>query len=48
VADVLGWLGWSLGCQERPEPAALEALVAGFRWDRVPLGPVAAPAEWCG
>ncbi len=43
---VVGWLGWSLGCLERPEPAAAGDLVAGFRWDRVPPGPVAVPAAW--
>lgn len=47
-AQVLGWLGWSLGCLERPEPAAASDLVPGFRWDRVAPGPVAVPAAWCG
>lgn len=47
VDQVLGWLGWSLGCLERPEPARLEELVPAFRWDRVPAGTVAAPAAWC-
>jgi glutamyl-queuosine tRNA(Asp) synthetase len=46
AAQVLGWLGWSLGCLERPEPARLEDLAAAFRWDRVPPGPVAVPAAW--
>ena len=46
AATVLGWLGWSLGCLERPEPATLAELLPGFRWDRVPAGPVAAPAAW--
>jgi glutamyl-queuosine tRNA(Asp) synthetase len=45
---ILGWLGWSLGCLERPEPARPEDLVPGFRWDRVPRGPVAVPETWCG
>ena len=44
--QVLGWLGWSLGCQEQPLPARLEDLAAAFRWDRVPPGPVAVPAAW--
>jgi glutamyl-queuosine tRNA(Asp) synthetase len=44
---VLGWLGWSLGCQERPGPASLEDLVKAFRWDRVPPGPVQVPGAWC-
>ena len=46
LAAVLGWLGWSLGCLDRPEPARLEDLVSRFRWDRVPAGPVPVPAEW--
>lgn len=44
--QVLGWLGWSLGCLDRPEPCRALDLVASFRWDRVPRGPVAAPAAW--
>ena len=47
AARVLGWLGWSLGCVERAEPAAAADLVAGFSWARVPPGPVAVPPEWC-
>ena len=43
---ILGWLGWSLGCLERPEPARLENMVPGFRWDRVLAGPVAVPETW--
>ncbi len=46
AAEVLGWLGWSLGCLERPGPARLEDLLPGFSWAKVPAGPVAAPAEW--
>jgi glutamyl/glutaminyl-tRNA synthetase len=48
AARVLGWLGWSLGCVERAEPAAAADLVAGFSWARVAPGPVAVPPEWCG
>jgi glutamyl/glutaminyl-tRNA synthetase len=43
---VLGWLGWSLGCQEHPEPASLEDLLKGFAWERVPRGPIPVPAGW--
>lgn len=43
VPDILGWLGWSLGCLDRPEPCGAEDLVARFRWERVPRGPVRAP-----
>jgi glutamyl-queuosine tRNA(Asp) synthetase len=47
AAQVLGWLGWSLGCLERPEPVRAADLVPAFRWDRVPAGALAAPPEWC-
>ncbi|WP_306602134.1 tRNA glutamyl-Q(34) synthetase GluQRS [Geothrix sp. 21YS21S-2] len=46
AARVLGWLGWSLGCLERPERAGLEELLPGFSWAKVPSGPVAVPASW--
>jgi glutamyl/glutaminyl-tRNA synthetase len=45
-AQVLGWLGWSLGCLERPEPCGVADLVLEFAWDRVPRGPVQVPAAW--
>ena len=48
AAQVLGWLGWSLGCQERPEPARLEELLPNFHWSRVPSGPQSVPAAWVG
>ncbi len=33
---VLGWLGYSLGCLERPEPCRAEDLVPGFCWSTLP------------
>lgn len=33
---VLGWLGYSLGCLDRPEPCRAEDLVAGFHWETLP------------
>jgi len=45
IAQILGWLGWSLGCLDRPEPAGLEDLAA-FRWDQVPSGPQPVPEAW--
>jgi glutamyl-queuosine tRNA(Asp) synthetase len=44
--QVLGWLGWSLGCLDRPEPVLLEDLVTRFRWAGVPAGPIPVPAAW--
>jgi len=46
VPELLGWLAWSLGCQERPEPCRAEDLVAAFAWDRVPAGEVRVPEAW--
>lgn len=43
---ILGWLGWSLGCQEGPEPCSADALVPRFAWNRVPTGDVRVPAVW--
>jgi glutamyl/glutaminyl-tRNA synthetase len=43
---LLGWLGWSLGCQERPEPCSAEDLIGAFAWDRVPKGEVRVPSDW--
>jgi len=48
VPEILGWLGWSLGCLDRPEPVSAAELVGRFRWERVDPGPVAVPPEWRG
>jgi glutamyl-queuosine tRNA(Asp) synthetase len=45
-AQVLGWLGWSLGCLAQPEPCRAVDLIPEFAWDRVPTGPVGVPAAW--
>jgi glutamyl-queuosine tRNA(Asp) synthetase len=45
-AEVVGWLGWSLGCLERPAACRAAELVEGFEWSKVPAGPVAAPEGW--
>ncbi len=46
AGEVLGWLGWSLGCLERPEACAAIDLVPKFRWERVPKGDVRVPEAW--
>lgn len=43
---LLGWLGWSLGCLDAPQPCEAEALIPGFAWERVPPGPVSVPEAW--
>jgi glutamyl/glutaminyl-tRNA synthetase len=40
---ILGWLGWSLGCLDRPEPCRADELIAPFDWARVPQGEVLLP-----
>lgn len=44
--DLLGWLGFSLGCLDRPEPCAAADLLPRFEWANVAKGPIAIPAEW--
>jgi glutamyl-queuosine tRNA(Asp) synthetase len=44
--DLLGWLGWSLGCLERPEACSAGELVEGFHWSRVPQADLRIPATW--
>lgn len=44
--DLLGWLGWSLGCLEHPSPCSIEELVPAFAWSRVPKGDIRVPEAW--
>jgi glutamyl/glutaminyl-tRNA synthetase len=44
--EVLGWLGWSLGCLDRPAPCAASGLVAAFDWSRVPRDDIRVPEAW--
>lgn len=46
VPEVLGWLGWSLGCLDRPEPCVAADLIPRFSWARVPPGEVRVPEAW--
>ena len=46
IAEILGWLGWSLGCLDRPKPCRAEDLVAGFEWSRVRPGAIPVPEGW--
>jgi len=45
-AEVLGWLGWSLGCLDRPGPCEASDLIGGFDWARVPKAEARVPAAW--
>jgi len=47
VLELVGWLGWSLGCRERPEPCPADELIQGFDWSRVPRGELKVPPDWC-
>lgn len=46
AADILGWLGWSLGCLDRPQPCAAADLIREFDWARVPQGEIRVPEAW--
>ncbi len=53
VPEFLGWLGYSLGCLERPEPCTAEDLLGTFAWERVPdleapSAQLRALGEWLG
>jgi glutamyl-queuosine tRNA(Asp) synthetase len=44
--EVIGWLGYSLGCLDHPEPCRAEDLIPRFDWSRVPAGEVCVPEDW--
>ena len=44
LPEIIGWLGWSLGCLERPEHCSIEALIPGFFWRAVTPSGVALPS----
>lgn len=46
VRELLGWLGWSLGCLEVPESCLAEDLIPSFSWGRVPPGAIPIPGRW--
>lgn len=46
AAEVLGWLGWSLGCLDRPQACVAADLIREFEWARVPRGEVRVPEAW--
>ncbi len=43
---VTGWLGFSLGCLDAPEPCRAEDLIPHFDWSHVPSGEVRIPENW--
>jgi glutamyl-queuosine tRNA(Asp) synthetase len=46
VEELLGWLGWSLGCLERPAPCSVADLIEAFAWSRVSKGDIKVPEAW--
>ncbi len=46
LEDLVGWLGWSLGCLEAPRACTAADLVASFDWSKVPKGAVRLPGGW--
>ncbi len=46
VEEVIGWLGWTLGCLDRPEPCMAAALIPYFAWGSVPAAEIRIPEGW--
>ena len=46
LPDILGWLGWSLGCLTQPEECLAIDLIETFAWERVLAGAVCVPSGW--
>jgi glutamyl-queuosine tRNA(Asp) synthetase len=46
IPEIMGWLGFSLGCLERPGPCAAADLVDRFDWGKVPAIEVRVPEAW--
>jgi glutamyl-queuosine tRNA(Asp) synthetase len=46
LPELIGWLGYTLGCLDRSEPSAAADLIPRFDWARVPKGDVRVPAPW--
>lgn len=45
AARLIGWLAWTCGLQDSPEPVTPQALVNRHRWDRLPREPVCCTSE---
>jgi len=46
IPELLGWLGWSLGCMQKPQPCAASELIPHFRWEPSLCESVRIPREW--
>jgi glutamyl-queuosine tRNA(Asp) synthetase len=46
TAEIIGWLGWSLGCLPAPQPCQATELIEHFAWERMLARPVAVPNGW--
>jgi len=46
IPELLGWMGWSLGCLERPEPCTALELIPRFHWRPGLRGEIQVPAAW--
>jgi len=44
--EVVGWLGWSLGCLSQPEPCRAEELIEHFSWPHVLANSMPVPEGW--
>lgn len=46
VPELVGWLGFTLGCIPQARPCTATELLPHFHWDRVTQGPVPLPSGW--
>lgn len=46
TAEIIGWLGWSLGCTDRAEPCTIPEFAPHFHWSKVPPEKVTLPETW--
>lgn len=46
VPEIIGWLGWTLGCLDLPDACRAEDLIGRFAWNRVRKDSVSVPAGW--
>jgi glutamyl-queuosine tRNA(Asp) synthetase len=46
LAEIAGWLGWSLGCLPEPAACQIHELIDTFDWAKVPTRNLAVPEAW--
>lgn len=46
VLEIIGWLGWNLGCLDAPEACTAEELIKKFDWNRVRSDSISISGYW--